>query len=210
MNLYHILQTIVVSAIPILIAVISHEVAHGYAAYKLGDPTAKLSGRLTFNPLPHIDPVGTILIPVALIFFGSPVLFGWAKPVPINPSYLRRKNALLIVSVAGVAMNLVLAVASAIILKFVGILPLFLAAPLSSMLYYSIVINVVLMVFNLIPIPPLDGGHILEELLPIEQKIALMKIEPYGLIIIMILLFSGVLNGIIFPIVYSITQILTG
>jgi len=210
MNLYHILQTIIVSAIPILIAIISHEVAHGYAAYKLGDPTAKLSGRLTFNPLPHIDPVGTILIPVALIFFGSPVLFGWAKPVPINPSYLRRKNALLIVSVAGVAMNLVLAVASALILKFVGILPLFLAAPLSSMLYYSIVINVVLMVFNLIPIPPLDGGHILEELLPIEQKITLMKIEPYGLIIIMVLLFSGALDGIIYPIVRSIIQILTG
>jgi len=198
------------SAIPILVAVISHEVAHGYAAYKLGDPTAKLAGRLTLNPMPHIDPIGTILVPAALIFFGSPILFGWAKPVPINPSYLIKRNALLIVSAAGVVMNFILALASALLLKLVLFLPVFLAAPLSSMLYYSIVINIVLMVFNLIPIPPLDGGHILEELLPTEQKIALMRIEPYGMIIIMILLFSGVLNGIISPIIYSLIQILTG
>jgi len=210
MNFYHTLQTIVMSAIPVLVAVISHEVAHGYAAYKLGDPTAKLAGRLTLNPLPHIDPIGTILVPAALIFFGSPILFGWAKPVPINPSYLIKRNALLIVSAAGVVMNFILALASALLLKLVLFLPVFMAAPLSSMLYYSIVINIVLMVFNLIPIPPLDGGHILEELLPAEQKIALMRIEPYGMIIIMILLFSGVLNGIISPIIYSLIQILTG
>ncbi len=210
MEIYHTLQTIIISAIPILIAVIAHEVAHGYVAYKFGDPTAKLAGRLTANPLPHIDPIGTIAVPLLLILFGSPVLFGWAKPVPINPSYLRGKRALLFVSAAGVVMNLFLAVISAVLIRLTIFLPTFIAAPLGSMLYYSVAINLMLMIFNLIPIPPLDGGHMLEEVLPIESKIALMRLEPYGMIIIAVLLFSGILNSFIFSTLTSLINILIG
>ncbi len=210
MNFYHILQIIVVSAIPILVAVIAHEVAHGYVAYRFGDPTAKLAGRLTANPLPHIDPVGTIAVPLLLILFGSPVLFGWAKPVPIDPSYLRGKRALLLVSAAGVVANLLLAIISAILIRIAIPFPAFIAAPLNSMLYYSVAINLMLMIFNLIPIPPLDGGHMLEEVLPIESKIALMRLEPYGMIIIAVLLFSGALNGFIYSTLMSLMNILIG
>jgi len=210
MNFYHILQTIVVSAVPILIAVIAHEVAHGYVAYRFGDPTAKLAGRLTANPLPHIDPIGTIAVPILLILFGSPVLFGWAKPVPIDPSYLRGKRALLLVSAAGVVANFLLAIISALLIRIAIPFPAFIAAPLNSMLYYSVAINLMLMIFNLIPIPPLDGGHMLEEVLPIESKIALMRLEPYGMIIIAVLLFSGALNGFIYSTLMSMMNILIG
>ena len=181
------------------LAIVIHEYAHGWVAYKLGDPTAKYAGRLTLNPLAHIDPMGTIFLPLMLIFMGSPIIFGWAKPVPINFSLLRQpKRDVLWVSTAGIAANILLA----FVLSFLLRMGLF---PVNSygwlILNYGILINLVLAVFNAIPIPPLDGSRILMGLLPRELAYSYARLERFGFLILIGLLWLGLLNRVIWPVV---------
>lgn len=189
-----------------LIAVILHEVAHGWVAWKLGDPTAKLAGRLTLNPIAHIDPIGTIFFPMILILTGAPIIFGWAKPVPINFSLLRNpKQGMLWVSAAGIITNLLLAIGFSILLR----LGLF---PYNSygwvFLNYGILINLVLAVFNAIPIPPLDGSRVVLGFLPPNLARSYMQMERYGFVILIGLLWLGILGRIIWPVVALLSQIL--
>jgi Zn-dependent protease len=194
---------LIILAPPLLLALTFHEFAHGFVAYRLGDPTAQNAGRLTLNPLKHLDPIGTIAF-----FF---IKFGWAKPVPVNPSYFRNpKKDMLWVALAGPATNLALALISAILTKTIW----FLAAnlpysttaeailvPLNGMLVASVWINLVLCIFNFLPIPPLDGSRILMGLLPNKAAMSYMQIERYGFVIILVLAFSGLLGKVIMPII---------
>lgn len=185
----------------LIFAVIVHEVSHGYVAYKLGDPTAKYSGRLTLNPLPHIDPFMSILLPGLMIATGMPFIIGGAKPVPVNPSYFaNHKRDVMLVSAAGPFSNILLAIISILLLK-IAVMFDFLKTPgLFLLLQYSIIINIVLAVFNLIPIPPLDGSKILMGFLPDEAAYNYSKLEPYGIFIILILLGLGILQIFLMPI----------
>ena len=177
------------SIIVLLFSVIIHEVMHGWVALKFGDHTAERAGRLTLNPIPHIDLFGTILLPALLIFTGSPILFGWAKPVPVNPlnfSNLRRGE--LMVSAAGILANFSLVIAAALIYHFLNALPQTFPALLGSLLRFTVLINLVLGIFNLFPIPPLDGSKILLSQLPYNLAKSYQRIEPYGFFILLILL----------------------
>lgn len=201
---------IILLAPPILLALTLHEYAHGYVAYRLGDPTAKSLGRLTLNPLHHLDPIGTIA------FFL--INIGWAKPVPVNGAYFRNpKKDMLWVALAGPLTNLFLAVASAIIAKtlyllYSGLPDTFLInaifIPVLAMLEASIWINLVLCVFNFLPIPPLDGSRILMGLLPDEMAGAYASFEKYGFVVILLLAFTGVLSSMIMPIIEFARNIL--
>lgn len=172
----------------ILFSVILHEYAHGWVAFKLGDPTAKMLGRLTLNPLKHIDPVGTILVPMVLRFLNLYPL-GWAKPVPINFANLRHpKRDMMWVALAGPAVNILIA------LLLSDLLRLRLSGELYQLCELGIIINLFLATFNLIPIPPLDGSRILMGLLPNELAISYSRLEPVGLIIVLVLLNFGALN----------------
>ncbi len=219
--------TIIISLFVILFAITIHEAAHGWAAYKLGDPTAHIMGRITLNPIPHIDPIGTVLMPAILIIMGAPP-FGWAKPVPVNPANLKNpKRDNMLVSAAGPAANLLAAFVSLIAIVFLksvnpntssfirsflmgrggiqgGFRPL---EGLAVILFYAVFLNVLLAVFNLIPIPPLDGSGIISGFLSEEASRMYDKIRPFGFIIILGLLYLGLLNLIIRPIqiiIYSI------
>ncbi|MBD3413627.1 MAG: site-2 protease family protein [Candidatus Aminicenantes bacterium] len=219
--------TIIVSLFVILFAITIHEAAHGWAAYKMGDPTAQIMGRITLNPVPHIDPIGTVLMPAILIIMGVPP-FGWAKPVPVNPANLRNpKRDNMLISAAGPGANLLAALVSLIAIVFLkalnpntryfirsflmgrsgiqaGFQPL---EGLAVILFYAVFLNVLLAVFNLIPIPPLDGSGIITGLLSEEASQTYEKIRPFGFIIILGLLYLGLLDLIIRPIqivIYSI------
>jgi Zn-dependent protease len=189
-----------------LIAVVIHEYAHGWVANRLGDPTAKQAGRLTLNPLAHIDPMGTILLPAMLVLMRSPVVFGWAKPVPVNFSLLRHpKKDMLWVSVAGIGANILLAVFFSVLLK-TGLFP-----PNSYghvVLTLGILVNLVLAVFNAIPIPPLDGSKILMGLLPRNLAYSYLRIERFGFFILIGLLWLGLLGRIIWPMVSVLARAL--
>ncbi|PJC67548.1 MAG: site-2 protease family protein, partial [Zetaproteobacteria bacterium CG_4_8_14_3_um_filter_59_5] len=170
MDINAILHGISIWALPVMLAIVLHEVAHGWMADKLGDDTARWMGRLTLNPIKHIDPIGTILVPAMLLVFGSPILFGYAKPVPVNFRKLRHpKRDMVWVALAGPVTNVLLAIASAALLALMVQLPedmVWLAQPVASMCQASIIINMVLCIFNLIPLPPLDGGRVAVGLLP--------------------------------------------
>lgn len=187
---------------PLLFAVTIHEVAHGWVAYRLGDPTAKWSGRLTLNPFRHLDPMGSIALPLVLFLVKSPIIFGYAKPVPVNFRYLRnyRRDSILVAS-AGVAANLGCALLCGLVFQVFGhfrpFWDSFLLVNLMAVLGYSVVINTVLAVFNLVPIPPLDGGRILSMLMPPRYAGVLGQIERFGMVILIFLLFTGALNSVV-------------
>lgn len=183
---------------PVLVAIILHEIAHGVVANYLGDDTAKRAGRLTLNPLPHIDPFGSVLLPLLLVVIGSPFVFGWAKPVPVNFANLRNpKRDMVAVAVAGPGTNILLALLCAAAAH--GFFAAGMELP-TAIAVMAVRINVALAVFNLIPILPLDGGRVLFGLLPREPAMAFARLEPYGMLIVMALLFTGTLSAIVGPV----------
>lgn len=187
-------------------AVIIHEYAHGWVAWKLGDSTARFMGRLTLNPLAHIDPIGTIFLPLMLLISHSPVLFGWAKPVPVDFYNLNNpKRDMVWVGLAGPVANLIFALALSLLLK----IPLLAASYLAvSVIRAAVMANLVLAVFNLLPIPPLDGARVVIGLLPYHLGAEYSKIEPYGFIIIFALLWLGFINAVIWPVVIFLANAL--
>ncbi len=212
MDIAEIAQKISVWALPVLLAIVLHEVAHGWVADKLGDDTARWMGRLTLNPLKHIDPVGTIAIPLLLVVIGSPFLFGYAKPVPVNFRKLHHpKKDMVWVALAGPVTNLVLALISTLLLWVAVQLPAsmhWFAEPLALMCQASIIINMVLCIFNLLPLPPLDGGRVAVGLLPGPLSYQLSRLEPFGMIIVVALLLLGVFQSLIAPLVMQSSSFL--
>ncbi|MBU1752678.1 site-2 protease family protein [bacterium] len=195
--------TVITSVALCLIAVIIHEVSHGFVAYRFGDTTAKDMGRLTLNPLAHIDPVGTIIVPLGLALIHSPVSFGWAKPVPIDFRNLcHPKQDMIWISIAGPAANLSLAIGLSLLLH-AGIIHEIKVGD-NPLIFVAMLINLFLATFNLIPIPPLDGARILIGLLPPEKAYKYSRLEPYGFIIVFSLLYLGIVEKIIYPVVLTL------
>lgn len=191
------LLKILILGVPIILAITLHEAAHGYVALRYGDDTAKRMGRVSLNPLRHVDPIGTILLPGILLLTGSPILFGYAKPVPVNFSRLRHpRRESVYVAGAGPGMNLLLALLSALLFHTLIFFPPTIGALLQEMLTVSLWINVALAVFNMLPLPPLDGGRVAVGLLPDELAVPLARLEPYGIFIIFGLLLIPPLFGI--------------
>lgn len=204
MNIEHIVQTISVIIVPLIFAVTVHEAAHGWVANKLGDPTAKQLGRLTFNPIPHIDPVMTILVPIAM-FVTSGFLFGGAKPVPVNTrNFKHPRRDMAIVAVAGPLSNLLMAILWALIFKMALTMSVQweqMALPILLTAKYGILINLILMVLNLLPLPPLDGSRVLAWLSPSSIAQKLDQVERYGIFILIGLLFFGLWEKVIQPLI---------
>ena len=201
-------QKIAIYALPVIFAITVHEAAHGFAARYFGDMTAEREGRITLNPLKHIDPIGTILLPALTLLVGG-ILFGWAKPVPVNFSRLRNpKRDMLWVAAAGPASNFVMALFWALIIKLSVAYPNVYSEPMALMGQAGVMINVVLMVLNLLPLPPLDGGRIAVSLLPNHLAYKYAQIERYGFIILIVLLATGILGRIMEPFIDAVIQII--
>ena len=214
MNLDQLIQTIALAAIPVLFAITLHEAAHGYVARHFGDMTAWQQGRISLNPMRHIDPVGTILLPLLTLWMGG-ILFGWAKPVPVNFGNLRSpKKDMLWVALAGPASNIVMTLGWALFAKIALAFPEnYYSAPLLEMAMIGIKINVVLAALNLLPLPPLDGGRIAISMLPHRQAYQLSRIEPYGMFILIFLAVTPVLWWILSPlmnVMYAVIQSIFG
>jgi Zn-dependent protease len=203
------IQTLAISALPVIFAITLHEAAHGYAARHFGDPTAYQAGRISLNPLRHVDPLGTLLLPAITVLLGG-FLFGWAKPVPVNFARLRHpKQDMLWVAAAGPATNLFMAVCWALVLKLVVSSPEFVySRALAQMSQVGIGINAVLLFLNLLPLPPLDGGRIAVSLLPPRAAAGLANLEPYGLFILIALLYLQVLDRFLWPIIGGFEMLL--
>ncbi|MEW6353810.1 MAG: site-2 protease family protein [Pseudomonadota bacterium] len=206
------LQRIAVWALPVIFAITVHEVAHGWVARKLGDPTAMMLGRLTLNPLKHIDPIGTLLVP-GLLLLVSPFVFGWAKPVPVTWENLKHpKRDMALVAAAGPLANLLMALLWALVMKLGLALEAGALGGATKFLVYvgfaGVSINLVLMVLNLLPIPPLDGGRVLSGVLPGPLAWRLNRVEAYGFIILLALLFTGLLGRILGPMVRALQAVL--
>jgi Zn-dependent protease len=201
--------TVAVWLAPVLFAITLHEAAHGWVANKLGDPTAKQLGRITINPIKHIDPMGTIVVPLFLAMI-SPFVMGWAKPVPVEPRYFKSPLVdMALVAVAGPVSNFFMACIWAMFIKLA-----YLSLEMSQFLTFlvemgknGIIINIVLMVLNLLPIPPLDGGRVMAGVLPPRIALPYMQLERFGMIIILLLLVSGILGKIMWPIVMHFVNI---
>ena len=202
------MASVVVSIIVFIIVIVVHELAHAYVAYRMGDATARDAGRLTLNPLAHADPVGTVLLPALLILARSPVIFGWAKPVPVDPrNFADPRKGMLLTSLAGPGANLALAVIFAAIFKL-GLFP-----PRSipwMFLLYGVVISLVLGIFNMMPIPPLDGAGVVSAILPPSMARHYAELERYGFIILIGLLYLGLFDKVILPATNVLTRILVG
>ncbi len=213
------IQKIAVMALPLIFAIVLHEVAHGWVADRLGDHTARGMGRLTLNPISHIDIFGTVILPVMCIVLHSPI-FGYAKPVPINPYNFRDpKKGMALSAIAGPAVNILMALACSFLLRVAlagleGRVPEpmwgWFATPVTLMLAYGIIINVVLAVLNMIPIPPLDGSRVVYWLLPPRPAMAYYRLEPYGTLILMMLIMFGALGKLMTPIIRPILALLLG
>ena len=200
------IQKIAIYALPVIFAITVHEAAHGFAARYFGDMTAEREGRITLNPIKHIDPVGTILLPALTLLVGG-ILFGWAKPVPVNFSRLRNpKRDMLWVAAAGPASNFVMALFWAFIIKMSVVYVSVYSEPMALMGQAGVMINVVLMVLNLLPLPPLDGGRIAVSLLPNHVAYKYAQIERYGFIILIVLLATGILGRVMEPFIGVIIQ----
>ena len=200
MQIDQLIQTIAVAAIPILFAITLHEAAHGYVARHFGDMTAAREGRISLNPIRHIDPVGTVLLPILTLWLGG-IIFGWAKPVPVNFAALRHpKKDMLWVALAGPASNLIMAIGWALLAKFALTMQgNYFAEPMQEMVEYGIRINIILIALNMLPLPPLDGGRVLVSLLPYKQAITVSRIEPYGMFILIFLAMTPLLSVLLMP-----------
>jgi Zn-dependent protease len=210
MDVQSLIQTIALYAIPMLFAITLHEAAHGYAAKYFGDYTAYQAGRISLNPLDHIDLFGTILVPVGLLILGAGFVFGWAKPVPVNFGNLRNpKRDMFWVAAAGPGANMLMALTWAALLKGTLLFPeTSFSFPIQKMASGGVAINLVLMVLNLIPLPPLDGGRIAVSLLPNRLAYRFAMIEPYGFIIVIVLLATRALSAIISPVVTAAASVI--
>lgn len=200
---------IIITVTVFLIAIVVHEVAHGYAALKVGDETARDAGRLSLNPVRHLDPVGTVLVPFFLIYAGSPVVFGWARPVPVDPGRFKSfRLGLFLTSFAGPFSNFVLA---AVFGTFYRINAYFLGSAFwAAFSFYGVIISLVLGFFNLIPVPPFDGSGIISSMLPKRAIVEYNKVGKYGFIIVLALLFFGFFRRFVLPIVFLLARALMG
>jgi len=205
------LEKIILWAIPVVFAITVHEVAHGWVANYLGDPTAKSLGRLTLNPIKHIDPIGTVVLPLILVYLGG-FIFGWAKPVPVTWQNLRSpRRDMAIVAAAGPVANLIMMILWAVLAKVLLTIdqtPGPLLQFVLVMCSIGIIINIILMVLNLLPLLPLDGGRVVTSLLPPRLAVLYSRLEPFGLIVILVLLVTGVLANILMPVVSALEAVI--
>jgi Zn-dependent protease len=222
MNPEQLIPQLIIYMVVLLLAISAHEASHAWMSYKFGDDTARLLGRITLNPIAHIDPIGTLLIPIMMFIFGhvggalaSIPLIGWGKPTPVNPLRWRNKDlANVMVSIAGILANIIIATIGFVILKVLLMtgaayrLPESLQEPIGLFLTYLLIMNVSLAVFNLLPFPPLDGSKVLDTFLPASMRPLMEILERFGFVILMILIYVGFFNAIITPVFNVIDYLL--